>query len=216
MIVLWGRTLVVSVVLAVAAPAVAVAQVETSTQTPDGTPYARVEARRFVHDGHVFVRAGFAWWSRDDLRVNPGVTVEGTWYVSETIGLDVASVTVFFSQLAAAADALRRQTGLLPDSEKPLVRAMTGARWGFAYGKWLIEDLGVVLHADAAARVHAGLVITDAAVNPGGDLGLTLQLRLGERGLLWLDGGWLSSYEDREATSFASGLLVNAGLGLTW
>jgi hypothetical protein len=214
--VVWIGALVASVALLLAPPVTAVAQVETSSQTPDGTPYARVEARRFVHDGQVFVRAGFAWWSRDDLRVNPGVTVEGTWYLSETIGLDLASVTVFFSQLASAADALRRQTGLLPDSEKPLVRAMVGARWGFAYGKWLIEDLGVVVHADAAARVHAGLVITDAAVNPGGDLGLTLQLRVGERGLLWLDGGWLASYEDREATSLASGLLVNAGLGLTW
>jgi hypothetical protein len=211
----WSRALVVSVVLSLAPPAIAVAQVETSTQTPDGTPYARVEARRFVHEDHLFFRAGFAWWSRDDLRVNPGLTLEGTWYLSETIGLD-ASATVFFSQLASAADALRRQTGLLPDSEKPLVRAMIGARWGFAYGKWLIEDLGVVLHADAAARAHVGLVITDAAVNPGGDLGVTLQLRVGERGLVWLDGGWLASYEDREATSLASGLLVSAGLGLTW
>lgn len=208
------HVLMLSVVLGFAGPVRA--QVETSTQTPDGTPYARVEARRFAHDGRIFVRAAFAWWTRDDLRVNPGLTLEGTWYLSETLGLDVASVTVFFSQLATAADALRRQTGLLPDSQKPLVRAMVGGRWGFAYSKWLIEDLGVVLHADAAVRIHAGLVITDAAANPGGDLGLTLQLRLGERGLLWVDGGWLASYEVRRGSSVASGLLLHGGLGLTW
>lgn len=206
----------VAILALLAAAAPAWAQTATSTDTPDGTPYARVEARRFAHDDRLFVRAALAWWSRDDLRTNPGLTLEGTWYLTETVGLDLASVTVFFSQLAATADALRRQTGLLPDSQKPLVRAMVGARWGFAYGKWLIEDLGVVVHADAAVRGHLGLVITDAAANPGGDLGLTLQLRAADHLLVWVDAGWLASYEARVGTSFASGLLLHGGVGVTW
>lgn len=202
-----------------AVPGLAAAQTTTSTaaeERPDGTPLARVEARRFPHDGRVFVRAGFAWWSRDDLRTNPGITAEATWYLGESFGVDLLSVTTYFSQLAASAEALRRETGLLPDSQKPLVRIMTGARWGFAYGKILLEDAGVVLHLDASVRAHLGVVVTDSAPNPGGDLGLTLQLRIHDRALVWMDGAWLATYESRVGTSFASGLQLGTGVGLTW
>lgn len=209
--------LVGAVLLGVSSPAAAAT--DTATAAPslsDGTPLARVEARRFPHDGRVFVRTGFAWWSRDDLRTNPGLTAEGTWYVTETIGLDLLSTTVYFSQLAESAAVLRRQTGLLPDSQKPLVRAMTGLRWGFAYGKILLEDAGVVLHLDASLRAHAGVVITDGAVNPGGDLGLAVQVRVHDRVLVWLDGSWLATYEERKASALASGLQLGTGVGLAW
>lgn len=215
------RMVVAALIALVAGPALAqepapVATSSAAAPRPDGTPLARVEARRFPHDGRVFVRAGFAWWSRDDLRTNPGVTAEATWYVSETVGLDLLSATAYFSQLADSAAALRRETGLLPDSQKPLVRAMVGARWGFAYGKILLESWGAVLHLDASARAHLGLVITDTAPNPGGDLGLTVQLRVHDRALVWIDGSWLATYESRAGTSFASGLQLGTGVGLAW
>lgn len=199
------------VLLLVAAP--------TSTTAPmleDGPPVTRVEQRRFAKDDRVLTRVGLAWWSRDDLRINPGITVEGSWYLSEQLGLDLVSATVYFSTLSSAADALARQTGLLPDSQRPLVRAMTGARWSFAYGKILLESIDTVIHIDVAARIHVGLVITDVAPNPGGDLGLAIQARVGDVLSVWCDGSWLASYEERQSTDFASGLSLAVGAGLMW
>jgi len=199
--------------------ALALVCVPSSTVTPmleDGAPIARVENRRFTKDDRVLTRVGFAWWSRDDLRVNPGIAIEGTWYLTEQLGLDLVSATVYFSTLSASADALRRQTGLLPDSQRPLVRAMAGARWSFAYGKVLLESLGVIVHLDVAARAHVGLVITEKAPNPGGDLGLAVQARAGDLVSIWIDGGWLATYESRQSASFASGLSLAVGVGLLW
>jgi hypothetical protein len=196
-------------------------------------PSQRVERRRFVKADALVARLGASYLSRGDLRVNPGLSAELGWYPREWLGLDFVSGTVFFSSLGVTADALRRSTGLLPDSQKPLVRIATGARLSLAYGKLLVEPLDAVVHLDLAGVAHVGVLITDAAVNPTGDLGLAFQvsfarrvpskwLRGGgepgaaawERLAVWAELSWLGGYEARSQSSIASGPMASLGLGV--
>lgn len=181
---------------------------------PEPSPTHRVERRAFVKSDRLSLRTGFAYLSRSDFYENPGVSLAGTWYVDEMLGVDVVSATFFLSTLSDSAAALRRTTGLLPDSQKPIARLTTGGRLAFAYGKLLIEPLDMVVHMDASAMVHVGLLFTDTAPNVGGDLGLELQAAIVNRGLVFVQGSWLASYERRSTTRFASGLLVGVGVGL--
>ena len=174
----------------------------------------KVDNRAMLKNERIAVRAGFSYLSRGDLRTNPGVSVEAGWYPRENVGIDFISATVFFSELTGTAAALREQTGLLPDSEKPLVRAMTGVRFSFAYGKLLFEELDAVLHFDASGSAHLGLLITDDAPNPAVDLGVALQVSVENRFLVWLEAGWFLSYENRTESSFASGPIGTAGVGV--
>ena len=186
----------------------------------------RLEHRRFQKNGRVALRAGATYLSRGDMRTNPGASVDIAWYLSEVLGVDLLSVTAFGSSLNSTAEALRKSTGLLPDSEKPLARLTAGARYSFAYGKALVERLDAVFHLDANAFAHLGVLWTDSSVNPAADLGLSLQVSFGQRppdatgrasgllGVLWIEAGWLVSYEDRTTSSVASGALGTIGVGL--
>ncbi len=186
----------------------------TST-TPLGGDGAtgRLELRVFQKEGHVIVRTGFTYLARADFYTNPGVSLDVAWYPWEFLDFELSG-SAFFSRLTGTAEALRKTTGLLPDSQKPIARAMGGARFAFAYGKLLIEQLETVVHADLGLSLHLGVLITDQAVNFGGDVSLGVQVVAFERLLVWLEGGWLGSYENRSTTRFASGLETSIGIGL--
>lgn len=189
----------------------------TGTSTVGAVPVPpvdhTVEERLFRKDGRVITRVGFSYLSRGDFYRSPGLALEATWHPSETFGVDVVS-TVFLSELTATAAELRRTTGLLPDSQKPVLRLATGGRWSFAYGKVLVEALDRVVHFDASAALHAGVLFTNETVNPGADLGLALQARAHERVLVWIEASWFLSYEARTTSSLASGPLATLGIGL--
>src|SRR5688572_9851452 len=186
----------------------------TSTAPVGGEdPSGRIELRVFQKEGHVIVRAGFTYLARADFYTNPGVSLDVAWYPWEFLDFELSG-SAYFAQLTNTAEALRKTTGLLPDSQKPLARAMGGARFAFAYGKLLIEALDTVVHADAGLSLHLGVFITDEAVNFGGDLLLGVQVVAFERLLIWVEGGWLGSYERRSTSSFASGLSTSIGIGL--
>lgn len=185
----------------------------TTTEPPRGV-IRRVEHRLFAKSDHLILRTGFSYLSRADFYASPGVTASATWYLDEWLGLDLLSATFFFSERTEAAAAVERETGYVPDSQRPILRATAGARFAFAYGKLLLEALDSVVHLDASAFAHAGVLVTDEAPNLGGDLGLSVQLRAREVVLVFAEIGWLGSYEDRRNTSFASGLLAAFGLGV--
>lgn len=174
----------------------------------------RVEHRIFQKNRSFILRAGFSYLSRGDFYTNPGIGADLSWYPTESVGIDLISATFFISDLNTTAAALRESTGLLPDSQKPVVRIMTGVRHAFAYGKAVIEALDIVVHLDASLVAHLGILVTDEAVNPGGDLGLGFQAVAYRRFLVWLEGGWFMSYENRTATKFASGPMATVGVGL--
>jgi hypothetical protein len=183
-------------------------------EPPSSEVAHRVEHRVLEKDGKVAIRAGFSWLARNDMRDNPGLSVDVAWHPAEALALELFSGTVFFSSLSDTADALRRSTGLLPDSQKPLARLTTGARWSFAYGKLLVEAADQVLHFDASFAAHAGALVTDVSPNVAGDLDLALQVGLGPALLIWAEGGWFASFEQRTRSSFSSGFLATIGLGL--
>jgi hypothetical protein len=186
----------------------------TSTAPVGGEdPSGRIELRVFQKEGHVIVRAGFTYLARADFYTNPGVSLDVAWYPWEFLDFELSG-SAYFAQLTSTAEALRETTGLLPDSQKPIARAMGGARFAFAYGKLLIEALDTVVHADAGVSLHLGVLITNEAVNFGGDLLLGVQVVALERLLIWVEGGWLASYERRSTSSFASGLATSIGIGL--
>jgi hypothetical protein len=186
----------------------------TSTLPVGGEdPTGRVELRVFQKEGHVIVRTGFTYLARADFYTNPGVSVDVAWYPWEFLDFELTG-SYFFSELTSTAEALRKTTGLLPDSQRPRATAMGGARFAFAYGKLLIEWLETVVHADAGISLHAGVLITDDAVNFAGDVSLGVQVVAFERLLVFLEAGWLAGYEERSTTSFASGLETSIGIGL--
>lgn len=185
----------------------------SSAAVPASESPGRVELRLFTKADHVIVRTGFSYLSRSDFYVNPGVSLDVAWYPWEFLAFELSG-TGFFSQLSSTAEALRKSTGLLPDSQKPLVRAMGGARFAFAYGKLLIEELDTVVHVDASVAAHVGLLVTDEAPNFGGDVGLGIQVRAFERLLVWIEGTVLVTYERRSTSSVASGPQGTIGLGL--
>lgn len=189
----------------------------TGTSTVGAVPVPpvdhTVEQRLFRKDGRLIARAGFTYLSRGDFYRSPGIALDATWNASEQLGIDVVSSTLFLSHLTATAAQLRRTTGLLPDSQKPVLRLATGGRWSFAYGKVLVEALDRVVHFDASATAHAGVLFTNETVNPGGDLGLALQARAHDRVLVWIEAAWFLSYEARTSSSVASGPMATIGMG---
>ena len=169
---------------------------------PDPGPDATIQRRLFVKRSRLHLRAGATYLAREDFWLSPGVTVDATYHPSEALGVELSS-SVYFSVLEAGAASLRRQTGLLPDAEQPILRIAAGPRWSFAYGKIQLEAVeGPILHFDLGASLRLGGLLTDRRFNPGGDLALSAQLGLGRRWLAWIEiSGWVS-YEDR-----ASGIL---------
>lgn len=181
---------------------------------PGSPPGYRVERRLFQKKERVVLRTGFAYLARSDFYTNPGLGIDLAWYPDEALGIDIVSSTIFFSDLSSAATALRRSTGLLPDSQKPIARITSGVRLAFAYGKLFIESLDTVVHLDASVPIHAGFLVTDRAPNLAGDIGLAVQASVGRHVLAWVDVAWLASFERRSNSRFASGPLATIGLGL--
>lgn len=214
------RALALLIALGASAPSLARANapeapiaVGTSSVPADRSFSHRVERRHFQKSGRALVRTGFAYLSRGDLFTNPGVSLEGTWYPDEAVGVDLLSATLFFSSLNHTAEALRRSTGLLPDSQRPIARLATGARFAFAYGKLLVEELDAVIHVDLSVSAHVGTLITSAAPNLAGDLGLAIQAAILPRAFVWAEAAWLLSYELRTSGRLASGPMASAGIG---
>ncbi len=201
---------------AAAESSVALPWTGTSSQAEASQSQFTVQRRRLEKEGHLITRLGFQYWSRGDLRTNPGVSAEVSWYLTEALALDLISATAYFSQLSSSAARLRRDFGLLPDSQRPLARVMSGGRLSLAYGKFLIEPLDAVVHLDLSVAVHLGALITADAVNFGFDGTLGLQVALHRSLLLWIEGGWIQSYERRTDSSFAGGPQATLGVALLW
>ena len=91
-----------------AAPAVPWALTGTSSvaEVPLPSVTARVERRYLAKSDRLVLRSGFTYLARDDFRTNPGVAIEGSWYLSEAFAIDAISASVYFSRLTSTADAL--------------------------------------------------------------------------------------------------------------
>ncbi|MEL6184586.1 MAG: hypothetical protein AAFU79_08185 [Myxococcota bacterium] len=178
----------------------------------DSMPRATVEARTFSKAGRFLFRAGAVYWAREDFWISPGFTLEGGYHFDERWGVDLSS-SLYLSTLDAAARELRERDGVLPDAQQPILRVAAGPRYAFGYGKLLLEDLAIVLHFDLSLALRAGVLLTDQALNPGGELGLALQVSSGSF-LVWVElGGWLG-YEERSGGALAGGPYGAGGVGL--
>lgn len=179
---------------------------------PESAVRARVENRLFQKSERVFVRLGLTYLAREDYWLSPGLTLEGGYAFSEQWALD-ASASVWASTLEASAKQLREQYGLLPDAQQPIARIVVGPRFSWAYGKMLIEELGWVLHFDLSVMLRVGGMITDQTFNPGGDLGLALQVGLDRNLIVFAEvAGWLG-YEERTSGALSGGPHATVGLG---
>jgi hypothetical protein len=189
-------------------------QITGTSTVPQGEApiQQRVEARALAKEGRGVARVGFSYLSRGDFYNNPAVAIEGTYYLLEWVGIDVSG-TIFVSHLNETAAELRRSTGLLPDSQKPVARVMVGSRFALIYGKALVETLGTIVHFDASLNVHFGILKTEPAFNPALDLGIGLQALAYQRLLVFTELAWILSYEARTTTNFASGPMMTVGAG---
>lgn len=189
---------------------------ETSSSTSgrlEPEPTATVERRRFSKGGRVLLKVGAAYLAREDFWISPGVAAEGSYHFDETWGLDL-SVTAYASTLDAAARQLRVEQGLLPDAQQPILRAVVGPRWAFAYGKVLLEALGTVVHFDAALSARLGVMVTNETVNPGGEINLAVQAWVEPAFLIWGEGGAWVGYEDRNTSVLSGGPRGVLGFGV--
>jgi hypothetical protein len=200
------------------APVPPVASEATGTSSIAAIPEAgagyRVEPRAFRKKQSLLVRGAFTYLSRGDFWASPGVGLDLAYYPDEALGVDLVSATLFFSELTSSAATLRRETGLLPDSQKPIARLTTGGRVTLAYGKLFVEALDTVIHMDANLALHGGVLITDKAPNLGGDVDLALQAAAFSHLIVWIQAGWFLSYERRTTSALASGLLTAIGVGV--
>lgn len=181
---------------------------------PDPGPVSTVEARRFAKRGRVHLRVGAEYFGREDFWISPGVAFGVGYAPWEWLGFELAGA-VYFSTLDAAAEALRRDRGLLPDAEQPHGRVELGARWAFAYGKLLVEPTErLILHFDLGLSLRAGGLVTNRTFNPGGELALSVETGIGDRWLVWAEiGGWLG-YEERRSANLHFGPRGGLGVGL--
>ena len=173
--------------------------------SPAALAQVRVEPRTFVKDGHLFLSGGAAWLERHDQYASPGLSLIGTWFLSENDGVE-ARMTFFVSSMTDAAKEVQQATGLKPDAQKPVALLLAGWRHSLTYGKVAIGD--TVIHFDVESGLHLGTLITDVTANPAGSASLGLVARLGKRGFAQLDLSLLGSTEARSAgTVFAVGVL---------
>ena len=184
----------------------------TAAGEVDPYPQAMVEVRAFEKTGRYLLRVGVVYWAREDFWISPGLTLEGGYHFDERWAVDLSS-SLYLSTLDAAARELREREGVLPDAQQPILRLAVGPRYAFGYGKLLLEDLAVVLHFDVSLAVRAGALMTDQALNPGGELALAVQVSCG-RFLAWFEfGGWLG-YEERSAGALVGGPYGAGGVGV--
>lgn len=173
----------------------------------------RVEPRLFVKQGHFFTSLGGAWLERGDYWVNPALSFSAAYYPSESGGAE-ARVLWFFSSLSESAQRVSAATGFVPDARKPEALALAGWRQSLTYGK--VALAGQALHFDVQGALHGGGLFTDRGFAPAIGASAGVLARLNRWVFLQLDLGLLLSFDQRQRSGAALGLLpvLSAGAEL--
>jgi hypothetical protein len=173
----------------------------------------RVEPRLFVKQRHFFTSFGGAWLERADYWVNPALSVSAAYYPTESGGVE-ARLLWFFSSLSDSAQRVSAATGFVPDARKPEALALAGWRQSLTYGK--VALAGQAVHFDVQGALHGGGLFTDRGFAPAIGASGGVLARLNRWMFLQLDLGLLLSFDQRQRSGAALGLLpvLSAGAEL--
>jgi outer membrane beta-barrel protein len=178
---------------------------------PRPQPAARVQARFAEKADRVLVFAGAEYLDRGDFYNCPGARVGATYYLRESLGLEV-QLSHYWSSLNATAQQVAQMLGALPDSRPPTWLGLLGARYSFGYGKILVGRAAVI-HFEPQLFVHGGLHDYGGDVQPSGDAGLGLLVFLTPRVFTRFD---LAVTLDRESRSDQNVAVLGALPALTF
>jgi hypothetical protein len=185
-------------------PPVVVAPGTTPPPTPAGLrepaprPVAEVRVQgRYAHNvGTVQLFAGVDYLERRDFYISPGVRLGATYFVWESLGLEV-QLSRYFSQLNKAGLDVEQMLGVVPDSRAPTWLLVGGGRLAFGYGKMMIAGLHRSIHFEPQALVQAGIHVHDGSIGPSGLAGLGLMIHATPRWFFRLEGGVTVEIERR-------------------
>jgi hypothetical protein len=179
------------------------------TATPAGAPGAlhdpaprpvadlRVQnryARNAASMTQLFV--GVDYFERRDYYISPGVRFGGTYYLGESLGLEVQG-SRFFSTLNNSARQVLNAYGVLPDSRPATWLFLGGLRYSMGFGKMMISGVNHVVHLQPQAVMQLGMHIHDGSLGPSGLAGIGLLVHITPRWFVRLDGAMTLELESR-------------------
>jgi hypothetical protein len=175
----------------------------------------RVQSRYAVKAKQFQVSGGFAYLSRGDFYVSPGIRVGGAYYPFEQLGLEL-QVAHFWSSLNAEAERIRETLGAIPDSHAPGWLMLAGARYSIGYGKLMVGGLGGVLHFEPQVFARGGLHVHNGDTGPSADTGLGLLVFVMPKLFARIDASLVYEREQRSGNGVSVwGIMPSIGVGGT-
>jgi hypothetical protein len=167
----------------------------------DLKPSLRIQRRFVEKKGRLATYVGFAYLGRSDFYRSPGVEVAGSYYLLESLAVDVRA-SYFFTYETDELVALSRTTGFVPDTRPSRMTLLAGGRWSFGYAKLKLGDLAVV-HFEPQLFLYGGVHFTarpdwgDVGVWPIGEVGFGFLVHATRRVQARLDAGLTVGGEQR-------------------
>jgi hypothetical protein len=175
----------------------------------------RVQNRFATNAGTTQLFVGIDYFDRRDYYTSPGLRVGGTYYLGESLGVEL-QMSRFFSSLNHAATEVQHTYGLLPDSRAPTWLFLAGGRYALGFGKMMIGGVNHVVHFQPQALAQVGLHVYDGSLGPSGMIGAGLLVHITPRWFVRLDGAMTVELESRiDGTATVLGFLpslVGGGL----
>jgi hypothetical protein len=165
-----------------------------------------VQQRTFEDTRKVEISAGGVWLSRFDSMSSPGVSVQVTHHVSRNFAIDSLSAAWFFTFRSEESLRLERELGFRSNRETPQALVGIGGRYGFGYGKLLIEASKFVVHFIPEISLHLGGMVTRTALRPAFDVGVGVRVAVGSRVRISLGYEFVGSLEGRRYRFVAGGM----------
>jgi hypothetical protein len=156
----------------------------------------RVQNRFARNGGTLQLFGGVDYLERRDFYVSPGVRLGATYFVWDSLGVEL-QVSHYFSRLNQAGLQVERMIGVVPDSRAPTWLVVGGARYAMGYGKMMIGGVGRAIHFEPQALVQAGIHVHDGSFGPSGLAGVGLLVHATPRWFVRLDGGMTVEIERR-------------------
>ena len=163
---------------------------------PRPTAEIRVQNRFARNAGTLQLFGGVDYLERRDFYVSPGVRVGATYFLWESLGLEL-QVSHYFSRLNQAGLQVEQMVGVIPDSRAPTWLVLAGGRYSMGYGKMMIGGLNHAIHFQPQAFLQAGMHVHDGSFGPSALAGIGLLVHATPRWFFRLDGGLTFEIEQR-------------------
>jgi hypothetical protein len=152
---------------------------------------------RYAHNASTTqLFGGVDYLERGDFYLSPGLRVGGTYFLAESMGVEL-QVSRFFSSLNHAAQQVEHDYGLLPDARRPTWLMVGGLRYAFGFGKMMLGGVDHVVHFQPQALAQIGLHVHDGSLGPSGLAGLGLMVHVTPVWFVRLDGAMTVELESR-------------------